>query len=55
MFAKCKLGKDTIKLCPFRVVQEVKSPTITTQTFPTCIGPKCAAYNDGYCLRLRSE
>ena len=62
MFAKCidPTGVTLKKLCPFLVIQEevtksISSKTTTIQKFRECQGPKCAAYDNGYCLRLRKE
>lgn len=47
--------RTVIRSCPFRVIQQVVSPSTTTQKFCECMGKKCAAYDDGYCLRLRRD
>lgn len=60
MFAKCIDEKGKFKLCPFLVNQHdipkhLNPITGTIQKFKECQGNKCAAYDDGYCLRLRKE
>lgn len=45
-------------LCPFRVLTEVHEPVLigeggfTTQSFRPCLYDRCAAYKDGWCLRM---
>lgn len=60
MFAKCEYPNGELKLCPFLVTQKefpksISSNKITTQQFKECLGYKCAAYDDGHCLRLRRD
>lgn len=60
MFAKCEYPNGELKLCPFMVIQEEVpkslSPKKTTiQKFSQCQGYKCAAFDDGHCLRLRRD
>lgn len=57
MFATCVHPNKEPKLCPFQVIEEeipksMSSKTKKIQKFRNCQTFRCAAYDDGYCLRL---